>query len=178
MRPACRRHFFGGHLIEMIHHFCLWLNDTGPATALRESLWVFPIVETIHVLAIALLAGSIVILDLRLLGVLLRGERVTTVARQVLPIVWTGFGILTASGLLLFAAEAAKSYANPAFRIKLLLLVLAGVNPIVYYRTVYRRIGQWDTLPKTPLAARLAGAISITLWTAIIAAGRATAYFN
>ena len=163
---------------ELIHHFCQWLNDTGPATALRESLWVFPIVETVHVLAITLLAGSIAILDLRLLGVLLRGERVTTVARQVLPVVWIGFGILTVSGLMLFAAEAAKSYSNPAFRIKLLLLVLAGVNPIVYYRTVYRRIGEWDTHRRTPLAARLAGAASLTLWAGIIAAGRATAYFN
>jgi uncharacterized protein DUF6644 len=165
-------------LSELIHHFCQWLNDTAPATALRESLWVFPIVETIHVLAIALLAGSIAILDLRLLGIILRGERVTTVARQVLPVVWTGFGILTVSGLMLFAAEAAKSYSNPAFRIKLLLLVLAGLNPLVYYRTVYRRIAAWDQHAKTPLAARLAGAASLTLWAGIIAAGRATAYFN
>lgn len=165
-------------MLESIHHFCLWLNDTGPATALRESLWMFPIVETIHVLAITLLAGSITILDLRLLGVLLRGVRVTTVARQVLPVVWTGFGILTVSGLLLFAAEAAKSYSNPAFRIKLALLVLAGLNPVVYYRTVYRRIAEWDTSITTPLTARLAGGTSIALWTAIIAAGRATAYFN
>jgi hypothetical protein len=170
--------FAGGSLLESLHHFCLWLNDTGPATALRESLWAFPVVETIHVLAITLLAGSIAILDLRLLGVLLRGARVTVVARQVLPVVWTGFAILTASGLLLFAAEAAKSYTNPAFRFKLLLLVLAGLNPLVYYRTVYRRINQWDAHPKTPLAARIAGGASLTLWAAIIAAGRATAYFN
>jgi hypothetical protein len=139
---------------------------------------MFPIVETVHVLAITLLAGSIAILDLRLLGVLLRGERVTVVARQVLPIVWTGFAILTVSGLLLFASEAAKSYGNPAFRIKLFLLFLAGINPIVYYRTVYRRVAEWDEHPKTPLAARIAGGVSITLWAAIIAAGRATAYFN
>lgn len=165
-------------MLESIHHFCLWLNDTAPATALRESLWMFPIVETVHVLAITLLAGSIAILDLRLLGVLLRRERVTTVARQVLPVVWTGFGILTSSGILLFAAEAAKSYSNPAFRIKLVLLVFAGVNPLVYYRTVYRRIAEWDASPQTPFTARLAGGISITLWIAIIAAGRATAYFN
>ncbi len=161
-----------------VQHFCQWLNDTGPARALRESLWVFPIVETIHVLAITLLAGTISILDLRLLGVILRGERVTTVARQVLPFVWTGFSILLVSGLMLFAAEAAKSYANPAFRIKLILLVLAGLNPLIYYRTIYKRIAQWDTFPHTPLAARIAGGISLTLWTAIIAAGRATAYFN
>ncbi|WP_109488581.1 DUF6644 family protein [Occallatibacter savannae] len=139
---------------------------------------MFPIVETVHVLAITMLAGTIAILDLRLLGVLFRGERVTTVARQVLPIVWTGFGILVISGSMLFAAEAAKSYANPAFRLKLILLLLAGLNPVIYYRIVYKRITEWDTSPKTPFAARLAGATSLTLWTAIIAAGRATAYFN
>ena len=161
-----------------IQHFCQWLNDTGPSTALRESLWVFPIVETIHVLAITLLAGTIAILDLRLLGVVFRGERVTTVARQVLPFVWTGFAILVPTGLMLFAAEAAKSYGNPAFRIKLVLLLLAGLNPLIYYRIVYKRIAEWDTLPRTPFAARMAAGLSLTLWTAIIAAGRATAYFN
>lgn len=165
-------------MFEFIRHFCFWLNDTGPATALRESLWLFPAVETAHVLAITLLAGSIAILDLRLLGAVLRRERVTVVARQVLPLVWTGFAILVITGVLLFAAEAAKSYANPAFRIKLVLLVLAGLNPLIYYRIVYRRIEQWDASPATPLAARLAGGASITLWTAIITAGRATAYFN
>ena len=165
-------------LIELIHRFCLWLNDTAPATALRESLWVFPIVEGIHVLSIALVAGSIVFLDLRLLGVLFRGERVTTVARQVMPVVWTGFGVSAVSGFALFSAEASKCYFNPAFRLKLLLLLLVGLNPFIYYRTVYRRIAEWDTAIKTPLAARFAGAASITLWTAIIAAGRATAYFN
>jgi hypothetical protein len=164
--------------LNWIQQFCQWLNDTGPATALRESLWVFPIVETIHVLAITLLAGSIALLDLRLLGVLLRGQRVTLVARQVLPVVWTGFGVLTVTGLLLFSAEAAKSYANPAFRIKLVLLVVAGLNPLVYYRTVYRRIEEWDAADRPPAAARLAGAASLLLWIAIIAAGRATAYFN
>jgi len=154
------------------------LNDTGPATALRESLWMFPIVETAHVLAITLLAGTISILDLRLLGVIFRGERVTTVARLILPLVWTGFGILVASGFMLFAAEAAKSYSNPAFRLKLFLLALAGLNPLIYYRTVYRRIAEWDALPVTPLAARIAGGTSLTLWATIIAAGRAIAYYN
>jgi hypothetical protein len=165
-------------LLEALHRFCLWLNDTGPSTSLRESVWMFSIVETVHVLAITLLAGSIVILDLRLLGVVLRGARVTTVARQVLPVVWTGFAILIASGLMLFFAESAKAYSSPAFRLKLLLLVLAGLNPVVYYRTVYRRVAEWDTEATTPLPARLAGAASITLWAAIIAAGHATAYFN
>jgi hypothetical protein len=165
-------------LFESIHHFCRWLNDTGPATALRESLWVFPVVETIHVLSITLLAGSIAVLDLRLLGIILRGERVSSVARQVLPVVWTGFASLVITGVLLFGAEAEKSFSNPAFRIKLLLLVLAGLNPLIYYRTVYRRIEQWDASTAIPLSARLAGATSIVLWFAIIAAGRATAYFN
>jgi len=164
--------------LGLLQQFCQWLNDTAPATALRESIWMFPIVETVHVLGIALLAGTIAILDLRLLGVLFRGERVTTVGKQVLPLVWTGFAVLSISGVMLFAAEAAKSYSNPAFRLKLALLVLAALNPLVYYRTVYKRIAEWDSSPAIPLQAKIAGGISITLWTAIIAAGRAIAYFN
>ena len=165
-------------MLDLIHRFCLWLYATAPSTALRESLWVFPIVEGIHVLAIALVAGSIVFLDLRLLGILFRGERVTTVAHQVMPVVWAGFGVSVLSGFALFSAEAAKCYSNPAFRLKLVLLLLVGLNPFIYYRTVYRRIAEWDAEVKTPLAARFAGAASITLWIARIAAGRATAYFN
>lgn len=157
--------------------FCQWLNDTGPATALRESNVVFPVVESVHVLAIALMAGTVAIVDLRLLGVVLRKEPVSEVAGQILPLTWAGFAVMVVSGLALFASEAAKVYFNPAFRFKLVLMALAGVNPLIFHRTVYRDVARWDRAPRTPARARAAAVISLTLWTGIVLAGRAIAYF-
>jgi hypothetical protein len=106
-----------------------WLNQTALATSIRESDFVFPLIETVHVLAITLLAGTVAAVDLRLLGVILKREKVSDVAGQVLPLTWAGFAVMMTTGLLLFASEAQKSYGNMAFRVKILLLILAGLKP-------------------------------------------------
>ena len=156
---------------------CQWLNDTRIATSIRESDVVFPVIETIHVLAITLLAGTVAIVDLRLLGLILRRERVSQIAGQILPLTWVGFAAMFGSGVLLFLAEAAKSYANPAFRFKMLLLLIAGLNPLVFHSTVYRGVSSWDEAPVAPWRARLTAILSLTLWSGTIVAGRAIAYF-
>jgi len=162
----------------MFFHLCQWLFDSALGTSIRESTYVFPLIETLHVLAITLLVGTVAILDLRLWGAVLKGEKVTTVARQLLPLTWAGFALVLSSGVLLFVAEAAKLYANPAFRLKLLFLVLVGLNPLVFHLTVYRSVDEWDDAIVTPARARLAGALSLSLWAGIIVAGRAIAYFH
>ena len=156
---------------------CQALNGTGLATAIRESDTVFPVIETVHVLSIALLAGTVAIVDLRLLGLVLKREPVSQVAGQVLPLTWAGFTVMFLSGALLFLAEAAKSYANPAFRFKMLLLIVAGLNPLVFHVTVYRGVALWDKAPVAPRRARGAAVVSLVLWSAIIVAGRAIAYY-
>jgi energy-converting hydrogenase Eha subunit C len=156
---------------------CQWINDTSWATSIRESDLVYPIIETVHVLAIALLAGTVAILDLRLLGIVLRRAPVSKIAGQILPLTWAGFVAMFASGGLLFAAQASKSYLNPAFRIKMLLLVLVGVNPLVFHSTIYRSVETWDQATAAPWRARLAAVLSLCLWSGIIIAGRAIAYY-
>jgi hypothetical protein len=156
---------------------CQWIHDTNLATSIRESDFVYPIIETIHVLAIALLVGTVAIVDLRLLGIVLKRERVSRVAGQVLPLTWAGFVAMFVTGGLLFVAQAAKSYANPAFRIKMFLLVLVGLNPLVFHSTIYRSVGTWDAAPAAPGRGRLAAVLSICLWSGIIIAGRAIAYY-
>jgi hypothetical protein len=156
---------------------CQWINDTGIATSIRESDLVFPIVETVHVLAITLLAGTVAIVDLRLLGLVLKQQRVSQVAGQLLPLTWAGFIAMFVSGGLLFLAEAAKSYANPAFRVKMLLLLIAGLNPLVFHSTIYRSVAVWDDARITPRRARLAAVLSLTVWSGIIISGRAIAYY-
>jgi hypothetical protein len=113
---------------------------------------------------------------LRLLGIILRKNRVSDVARLILPLTWIGFGLMLVSGFLLFAAEALKSYGNPAFRLKMLLLIAAGLNPLIFHATVYRAVDVWDEAPVTPWRARAAAVMSLTLWSAIIMSGRAIAY--
>jgi hypothetical protein len=160
-------------LFPVIH----WLNETSLATSIRESNIVFPLIETVHVLAITLLAGTVAAVDLRLLGLTLNDQKVSTVARQVLPLTWAGFVVMFISGAFLFLAEAEKSYGNRAFLVKMLLLVLAGLNPLIFHSTVFRSVTVWDNAPVVPGRARAAAVASLTLWTGIIVAGRAIAYF-
>lgn len=164
--------------MSSLQQICQAINDTRLSTSLRESVWMFPIVETVHVIGITLLVGTIAVLDLRLLGLVFKRERVSLIARQVWPLTWAGFVVVMISGIFLFIAEAAQSYTNPAFRWKMLLLLLVGVNPLIFHTTVYRRIEFWDETLAVPFRARVAGAISLVLWSAIIVAGRAIAYYN
>lgn len=157
---------------------CQSLNDSAVGTYIRESEWLFPLIESAHVLAIALLVGTVAILDLRILGFVLRREPVSDIAEQILPWTWAGFVVMLISGFLLFWAEAAKCYGNPAFRLKMLLLLLVGLNPLIFHSTIYRSVARWDTAPAAPARARLAAVLSLTLWTGIIAAGRMVAYFK
>lgn len=159
-------------------HFCQWLYGSTVGTTIRESTYLFPVIETIHVLGITLVVGTIAIVDLRLLGIVFKREKFSDVLSQVLPLTWTGFAVVFASGVLIFVSEAVDAYRNPAFRIKLVLLLLVGLNPLIFHSTIYRRVAQWDDAPVAPLQARVTAALSLTLWSTIIIAGRAIAYFH
>jgi hypothetical protein len=152
---------------------CQWLEKTPPAAAMRESLWVFDFVETIHTLGIVLVAGTIMLVDLRLLGLGLRKEPLREVVSRIVPWTLSGFCLMAFTGAWLFVGEASKLYHSPAFRIKLVLLALAGLNALIFHLTVYRQAVEWDVIPRR---ARLAGMFSLLLWISIIAAGRSIAY--
>ncbi|WP_263411177.1 DUF6644 family protein [Terriglobus tenax] len=160
-----------------LQHLCQVIYDSQIGTAIRESEYLFSIIESVHVLAIMLLVGTIAVLDLRMLGIVLREVPVTRISRAVFPLTWSGFVVMFVSGLLLFWAEAAKNYGNPAFRIKIILLALVGLNPLLFHTTVYRRVQEWETARTSPWRARAAALASLTLWGGIIVAGRAIAYF-
>ena len=163
--------------MPFLQQLCQLLYDSRIGTAIRESDNAFPIIESVHVLGITLLAGTIAVLDLRMLGVILREIPVRRIARAVLPLTWSGFVVIFISGFLLFWSEAAKNYTNPAFRIKLVLLILAGLNPLIFHTGVYRRAQEWELAAVAPWRARVAAIVSLTLWSGIIVAGRAIAYF-
>jgi hypothetical protein len=154
---------------------CQWLENTRPAIALRDSVWMFNLIETVHTLGIVLVAGTIMLVDLRLLGLALKRSPVTDVVARTVPRTLWGFGLMFVTGWCLFSAEAVRLYNSPAFRIKLVLLSLAGLNALIFHMTVYRKVGGWNA-ETVPARARMAGLLSLILWIGIIAAGRAIAY--
>ena len=155
---------------------CQWLEQTPWSIALHESLWVYPIVESVHVLTLCLFLGTAVLLDLRLLGLTMRRAPVSEVAERLLPWTRAGFVVMVMSGVLLFYAIPVRTYLNIFFRVKVVMLILAGVNAWVFHRTVYRRVADWDMDPVTPKAARVVGGLSLALWALIVVAGRMIAY--
>lgn len=155
---------------------CQWLANTEWSIALHESAWVYPIVESVHVLTICIFVGAAMLLDLRLLGVTMRHVKASEVADSLAPWMRAGFAVMAMTGALLFYAIPVRSYQNIFFRIKIVLLVLAGINAWVFHATVHRRAAEWDLESPPPHRARLAGAASLVLWAGIVIAGRMIAY--
>lgn len=148
-----------------------WLYDTSLATDIRESFW-FPGIETFHVLAIVNVVGAIMIVDLRLLNIASRNRPVRELMSEVLPWTWISFVFAVGSGFLLFISRAINYYPSWPFRIKMMLLVLAGANMMFFHLITFRNVHLWDSEMKTPVAARFAGGISLIIWIAVIACGR------
>ena len=157
---------------------CQWLENTPLGVEIRESLWWFPLLNLAHLLAMAVAAGTIAFVDLRLLGLGLKRAPVSQVAANLLPWTWAGFAVLFVSGSLLIVSEAVLLYNNAAFRIKVVLLLLAGLNVLIFHRTVYRHVAAWDLANVAPLRARIAGSVSLVCWIGLIAAGRTIPYLE
>ena len=156
--------------------FCQWLGDTPWSVGLHESIWGYPLVESIHVLTLCLFMGFAVVLDLRLLGISFKTTPVSEVAGRLLPWTIMGFAIMVITGALLFFAIPVKTYLNIFFRIKVALLILAGINVAVFHTTIGKDTMSWDMDPVPPFRARLAGGLSLFFWGAIIVCGRMIAY--
>ena len=155
---------------------CEWIQNTPSSTAIRESLWVFPIIEGSHVLALGLSVGTVLWFDLRLMGVAMRQHTVSEAFDYVRNWMLMGFTIMFVTGALLFWSQALRCYVSGYFLLKLTLLLLAGINVGVYHFTIDRTCDQWGKAPTPPVKARIAGFVSIVLWAGVIAAGRIMAY--
>lgn len=146
--------------------------ENGPlGTTIRQSEWLFPTIETCHVLSIVTVVGSITILDVRLLGLASRERPVMEVLNDVLPWTWWAFLSAAITGSLLFTSKALEYYKDGPFRAKMVLLVFAGLNMGIFELFTKRGIVQWDK-GRTPWRVKLAGGISLALWIAIVACGR------
>jgi Family of unknown function (DUF6644) len=141
---------------------CQWLEETSLSVAIRESAWVFPIVESVHVLGLCLF-GMAVLMDLRVMRVALTRIPAPEVAVDLRPWMTAGVTVVIVSGILTFLNAPVEYYSNPVFRIKVVMLLLVGVNARAF------RAGLWKR-------AAFRGGISLALWAAIILAGRMITY--
>ena len=155
-----------------IHSLLEGLQSTPMAPALRESGWMFPLIECWHVLAVTFVVGTIAMVDLRLLGLTSRQRAVTRLTSEILPWTWGGFVTAVLTGSLLFSSAALKYFDNTPFRLKMLMLLLAGANMAVFHVATERSIHHWDEHPSPPMLAKVAGALSLIFWCGVIAAGR------
>lgn len=153
----------------MLEEFCNWLSGTWLGMIVSERF--FPQIESIHVIALAGVFGSIAIVDLRLLGLAQRHLSITYLSNQVLPWVWRSFILAAITGTLMFIGNATTYYHNVPFRLKVVMLVLIAVNMAIFQFGTFRNVSAWDTGPPAT-GARVAGAISLLLWVGVIATGR------
>lgn len=152
------------------------LETSALGNLLRQSVWLYPMVEVAHILGFALLVGSILAFDLRLMGaraVLLPAD---ALSRLLLPVAVTGFALAIPTGILLFITEATALVRNPSFLVKMGLLTLALVNIAVFHARVGQRMAAWSLADPPPRPARVAGAASLILWMGVLTCGRLIAY--
>lgn len=148
------------------------IYDLPLSAAIRENVNAFPVLESLHVLAVALVFGTILIVDLRLLGVASHRRGAERLITELLPYTWGAFVLAVITGLLMFISNAPAYAANTQFLLKLVAIAVAGLNMVWFHTAAYRRIGQWDEDMPPPRSARVAGAVSISLWIAVIFLGR------
>ena len=148
-----------------------WCQDTAIGIAIRESLWLFPIIEAVHLLALALIGGAVLIVDMRLAGLILSTQPSATIAKDAEPWLIGGLAVMIATGVLLFLSEAIKCYYSPPFWLKMLFLTLA----ITFTFTVRRRVAGNGASP--PWRMKSAALVSVVLWSGVGLMGRGIGFY-
>jgi uncharacterized membrane protein len=149
--------------------FFEWLSTSSVANAMNGPEWAFPVVESLHFMGFALSIGTIAIVDLRLLGLGMRRQTARELAADLDPWTWAGIALMLITGPLMFSADAVTYHANPSFQFKMTCLMVA----LLFHFTVHRRVTKSEV---SPIAAKLAGGLSLLLWTAVVAGGRMIAF--
>ena len=158
--------------MQQLHDFISYFENSGLADNIRENDLLFPLIESVHVVAICLVIGSILVVDLRLLGLASIHRSVSRVTSGVLPLTWSAFVVAVTSGALLFISNATKYLGNGYFVAKICLICAAGLNMAIFHGISAKDLPQWEKEKWLPLPARLAGGLSILLWVSVVTCGR------
>jgi hypothetical protein len=154
----------------------VWLEGSAVAIAMRQWLWLYPVVEIVHIVAFVVLVGAAAMFDLRLLG-FSRQLPVADLAQHLLRWARLSLLLVVPSGLLMFTAHATEMAENPAFRLKLVLIAAAGLNAVGFHLGPFKRVAGWNQHTAVPAGAKVAAVLSLVLWAGVIACGRLLAYF-
>ncbi|MGY2339419.1 DUF6644 family protein [Pseudomonas sp. SDO5532_S415] len=152
-----------------------WLNDSPLGEAMRGDLWLYPLVEVMHIVGFTILVGAVVMFDLRVLG-LSRSIQVTALARHLLTWAIMALLLIVPAGLMMFTAHPHDFASNDIFILKLCLIATAGLNALLFHVGVYRSVPAWDTGAPAPGVAKLQALFSIVIWVSVILCGRLLAY--
>ncbi|MGH9687190.1 MAG: DUF6644 family protein [Candidatus Acidiferrales bacterium] len=155
-----------------IDAFLKSIEATSFATTIRDSIWMFPIIESIHVISFTIVVGTIAIIDLRLLGLASTGRSIRKMESEILKWTWAAFVVAVATGLTMFSTNARIYFHNPFFRAKMILLLLTGINVLVFELTAGRKRAQWDMAKSAPRVGKVVAVLSLTMWISIIFMGR------
>ena len=161
---------------QLVHNFSGWLETTRLSMVIQEVTWIIPLVQTLHILSIAIVISSIFMIDLRLVGIGARSQPTAAVVNRFLPWVWYALIVLLFSGSLLIIGEPARSLENPAFRLKMLMLVTVIVLTVLLQRPLRRDPQFWELNSLRKAASMGIAVASLALWTAVLFAGRWIAY--
>ena len=153
----------------------VWREGSAVAVAMRQWLWLYPVVEIVHIIGFVILVGAAAMFDLRLLG-FSRQLGVTDMARHLLRWARVSLLMVVPSGFLMFIAHATEMAENPAFRLKLLLIAMAGLNAALFHKGPFQSVTTWNQNVAIPAAAKVAAVLSLVLWVGVIACGRLLAY--
>jgi hypothetical protein len=159
-----------------LYEICQALQDSSFGTSIRESIYTFPLIETVHVLGLAVSVGILVMLDLRLVGAGIRHIPAFDIMHKLKRWYLPGFIMMFLSGALLFWSEAEKCYRSPTFRIKLIFLALAGLNALFFEIKYVPGMQIWEATGTTPAGAKIVGWFSLICWLGVVGFGRWTAY--
>jgi hypothetical protein len=170
----------------LLHDLIKWLQDVpgatdgDPATSwsaqLLGSLNLWSLLEASHVLLLIMFAGTIMLVDLRMLGLAFRNVTFSKLNDKVLPITAIGFALMILTGIILFTAKPLHYYHSILFRTKLILLLIASINIAWFHHRLQKSQHEWDAAPNPPLKVKMSAAISLTSWAMIIMLGRLSAY--
>ncbi len=152
------------------------IQYSGLGIALAESLWAFPMIESVHVMALVTVFGTILVMDLRLLGLASTNVAASKMSSDTLKWTWIGFVLAAITGTLLFISKASSYMINPFFMTKMGLLALAGLNMLIFHFVTYKSVNEWDNSSSLPTGAKVAGILSIIFWVIIVFCGRAIGF--
>ena len=163
---------------QQILIFCNWLSQTPLSNLIQSIGWIIPMTQSIHIIAITMVMGSVLMMDMKLLGVVGRGVAVVDMNRRFLPWVWSSLGVLLLTGAILTVAEPGRELTNNAFRLKMALVLTVVVVTGAYQEAVRRAASSWDEDASKRWSGRLLAVVSLCIWVGIVICGRWIAYVS